>query len=51
MRIQEKYLEQARRIHQESPVVDAHFDLAAEVCERRLTGEQGVVERRYLPVF
>ena len=45
MRIQEKYLKQARRIHQESPVVDAHFDLAAEVCERCLTGEQGVVER------
>lgn len=51
MRIQEKYLKQARRIHQESPVVDAHFDLAAEVCERRLTGEQDVVERRYLPYF
>ena len=51
MLIQEKYLEQARKIHQENPVVDAHFDLAAEVYERRLTGESGVVEQRYLPHF
>ena len=51
MRIQEQYLEQARKIHRECPVVDAHFDLAAEVYERRLTGEYGVVERRYLPHF
>ena len=36
MLIQEKYLEQARKIHQENPVVDAHFDLAAEVYERHL---------------
>lgn len=32
-------------------VVDAHFDLAAEVYERRLAGERHVVERRYLPHF
>ena len=51
MLIQEKYLEQARKIHQENPVVDAHFDLAAEVYERHLTGESGVVEQRYLPRF
>ena len=51
MFIQEEYLEQARKIHRECPVVDAHFDLAAEVCERRLAGEQGVVEQRYLPRF
>jgi len=44
-------LEQARKIHRECPVVDAHFDLAAEVYERRLAGEQGVVEQRYLPRF
>ena len=51
MFIQEQYLELARKIHQENPVVDAHFDLAAEVYERRLTGESGVVEQRYLPHF
>lgn len=51
MRIHEQYLEQARKIHWENPVVDAHFDLAAEVYERHLTGESGVVERRYLPRF
>ena len=51
MFIQEEYLEQARKIHRECPVVDAHFDLAAEVYERRLAGEQGVVEQRYLPRF
>lgn len=32
-------------------VVDAHFDLAAEVYERRLAGERHVVERQYLPHF
>lgn len=37
MFIQEQYLELARKIHRENPVVDAHFDLAAEVYERRLT--------------
>lgn len=51
MFIQEQYLELARKIHQENPVVDAHFDLAAEVYERHLTGESGVVEQRYLPRF
>ncbi|WP_440323059.1 dipeptidase [Laedolimicola sp.] len=51
MFIQEQYLELARKIHRENPVVDAHFDLAAEVYERRLTGESGVVEQRYLPHF
>ena len=48
MFIQEGYLEQARKIHRECPVADAHFDLAAEVYERRLAGEQNVVEQRYL---
>ena len=51
MFIQEEYLEQARKIHRECPVADAHFDLAAEVYERRLSGEQNVVEQRYLPHF
>lgn len=51
MHIQEQYLEQAKKLHRECPVADAHFDLAAEVYERRLTGEQDVVARRYLPQF
>ena len=34
--IEEVFLDWARQIHKENPVVDAHFDLAAEVYERRL---------------
>ena len=49
--IEEVFLDWARQIHKENPVVDAHFDLAAEVYERRLAGERDVVERRYLPHF
>lgn len=45
------FLDWARQIHKEHPVVDAHFDLAAEVYERRLAGERNVVEKRYLPCF
>ena len=51
MMIQEPYLTQARQIHRECPVADAHFDLAAEVYERRQAGEQNVVEQRYLRHF
>lgn len=49
--MEEILLEWARAIHRENPVVDAHFDLAAEVYERRLAGERDVVERYYLPHF
>lgn len=49
--MEEVFLEWAKWLHRENPVVDAHFDLAAEVYERRLAGERNVVERRYLPHF
>ena len=49
--MEEVFLEWARVIHRENPVADAHFDLAAEVYERRLLGERDVVERLYLPQF
>ncbi len=49
--MEEVLLEWARAIHRENPVVDAHFDLAAEVYSRRLYGERDVVERLYLPHF
>lgn len=49
--MEEVFLEWAKAIHRENPVADAHFDLAAEVYERRLAGEKDVVERLYLPHF
>lgn len=49
--MEEVLLEWAKVIHKENPVVDAHFDLAAEVYTRRRYGEKDVVERRYLPHF
>lgn len=49
--MEEVLLEWAKAIHKENPVVDAHFDLAAEVYHRRLYGERDIVERRYLKHF
>ena len=49
--MEEVFLEWAKAIHKENPVVDAHFDLAAEVYAWRLYGETDVVERRYLKYF
>ena len=49
--MEEVFLEWAEMIHRENPVVDAHFDLAAEVYERRLAGEREVTKRRYLKHF
>ncbi len=43
------FLERARQLHEEYPVVDAHLDLASEVYLRRTNGETGVVEHLYLP--
>lgn len=45
------FLERAKALHREYPVVDAHLDLAAEVYIRRLNGERDVVKRHYLPHF
>lgn len=49
--MEQVFLDWARQIQKDHPVVDAHFDLAAEVYERRLEGEKNVVEKRYLPYF
>ena len=49
--MEEVFMEWAKWLHRECPVVDAHFDLAAEVYERRLAGKRDVVERRYLSHF
>ncbi len=49
--MEEVLLEWAKTIHKENPVVDAHFDLAAEVYARRRYGEKDVVERCYLSYF
>jgi len=49
--MEEVFLEWAKALHRENPVVDAHLDLAAEVYARRLEGERDVVERRYLKQF
>ncbi len=49
--MEEVFREWAREIQKENPVVDAHFDLAAEVYARRQFGERDVVEHRYLDHF
>lgn len=45
------FLERAKVIHRENPVVDAHMDLANEVYARRLAGERHVIADRYLQHF
>ncbi len=49
IKIREEYLKQAVGLHREGPVVDAHLDLAGEILLRHQAGEQGVIERYYLP--
>ena len=51
IKVKEEYLEQAVKLHQENPVVDAHLDLAGEILLRNQTGEQDVVKKYYLPHF
>ncbi|RYM04967.1 membrane dipeptidase [Sporolactobacillus sp. THM7-7] len=43
--------EHARRLHQEYPVVDAHFDMLMEVDLRRKLGYKKVIETEFLPGF
>lgn len=45
------FLERAKFLHKNYPVVDAHLDLASEVYLRRLNGERDVVAHHYLPHF
>lgn len=51
IRVKEEYVRQALKLHQESPVVDAHLDLAGEVLLRNLAGEHDVVKNHYLAHF
>ncbi len=48
MEMQSSYLTQARRLHRECPVVDAHLDLAAELYFRKRSGEKEPLRDRYL---
>lgn len=43
------YYIQAKRLHNQVPVVDAHNDLAGELLYRHRHGETHVIERLYLP--
>ncbi len=51
LRIEEPYLEQAKKLHRDNPAVDAHLDLAGEILLRNKAGEREVVRRHYLPDF
>ena len=42
------YLKEAMRIHRESPLVDAHLDLAYEIYNRNQVGESGIIKKYYL---
>ncbi len=48
MEIQTKYMEEAFRLHQTCPVVDAHLDLAGELLLHVDNGEEDVLRRHYL---
>ena len=51
MKIEDRYLEQAMRLHRQYPVVDMHLDLAGEMLLRHELGEQNVLYHRYLKNF
>ena len=51
IKVKEEYLEQAAKLHQENPVVDAHLDLAGEILLRNQAGERDIVKKYYLPHF
>ncbi len=51
MRIEEKYREMARELHQNCPVVDAHLDLAGELYFRVMNGEKNPLRTHYLEPF
>lgn len=38
IKIREEYLEQAKELHRQIPVVDAHLDLAGEILLRYQAG-------------
>lgn len=43
------YYMQAKKLHNQVPVVDTHNDLAGELLYRHMHGEDQVIERLYLP--
>ncbi len=48
MVIEEKYIELAKKLHQDFPVVDAHLDLAGELFFRKQNGEENPLRTHYL---
>lgn len=51
IKIREEYLEQAKELHRQIPVVDAHLDLAGEILLRYQAGEREVIRHHYLEHF
>ena len=48
IRVREEYLQKAKALHKEYPVVDAHLDLAGEILLRNKAGETDVIRNYYL---
>lgn len=51
LEIKKEYMEQARRLHRDFPVVDAHLDLAGELLFRVENGEENPLHAHYLNNF
>lgn len=51
IKIAEKYVEQAMKLHRENAAADAHLDLAGEILLRHQAGESDIVKRYYLKNF
>lgn len=49
--LEDYYYKKAYELHQKNPVVDAHFDLAAEIYARYQNGEKEVIKNHYLDNF
>ncbi len=49
--LEDYYYKKAYQLHQQNPVVDAHFDLAAEIYVRYQNGEAQVIKNHYLENF
>lgn len=48
MNLEPKYLKMARELHQTTPVIDAHLDLAGELYFRLQNGEENPLRTHYL---
>lgn len=51
LRVKEEFLKEAMELHRDTPVVDAHLDLAGEVLLRNQAGERDIVWQYYLSDF